>query len=110
MTWRKTHDRESSVKSTDKFVLKVKRGMYRVVDRDCNPVSPIPCPDHVDEIWGWGPGNEYECFKLELGKTYYFEEAGRWTYTELVGNQMEGLEVMPAPLKYVPRCRERGVE
>ena len=100
------------VKSTGKFILKVRKGMYRVVDRDCNPIPPIPCPEHVDEIWDWGPKNmSYECYELERGKWYYFEESGAWTYTELVGEKrMEGLEVMPAPLKYVPKCRDKGVE
>ena len=104
------------VKSTGKstFILKVRKGMYRVVDMDCNLISPIPCPDpeHIDETWDWGPGDEYECYELVVGKWYYFEESGRYTYTELVTpKRMEGLEVHPAPLKYaVPKCRERGVE
>ena len=103
---------EGPVKSTDKFVLKVKRGMYKVVDRDCNPVSPIPCPDHVDEVWDWGPGDGYECYELEVGKWYHFEESRAWTYTELVTPKgMEGLEAHPAPLKYaVSGCRDKGVE
>ena len=96
-----------------KFILKVRRGLYKVVDMDCNPVSPIPCPDHVDEIWNWGPKDAgYECYELEVGKWYHFEESNAWTYTELVTPKgMEGLEVHPHPLKYaVPRCRDKGVE
>ena len=103
---------KSTGKST--FILKVRKGVYKVVDMDCNPVSPIPCPDpdRINEVWNWGPGNEYECYGLEVGKWYYFEESRAWTYTELVGEkQMEGLEVHPAPLKYaVPKCKDKGVE
>jgi len=105
------------VKSTGKstFILKVRKGMYRVVDMDCNPIPPIPCPDpeRINETWDWGPKDAgYECYELVIGKWYYFEESGAWTYTELVGEKrMEGLEVMPAPLKYaVPKCRDKGVE
>jgi len=77
-------DNPKPVKSTGKFILKVRKGMYRVVDRDCNPV----------------------------GKWYHFEESNAWTYTDLVTPKgMEGLEVHPHPLKYaVPRCRDKGVE
>jgi len=103
---------KSTGKST--FILKVRKGMYRVVDMDCNLIPPIPCPDpdRINETWDWGPKNaEYECYELEVGKWYYFEESEAWTYKELVtSKRMEGLEVMPAPLKYVPKCRERGVE
>jgi len=101
------------VKSTGKstFILKVRKGMYRVVDRDCNPIPPIPCTEHVDEVWDWGPKNMgYECYELERGKWYYFEEMGRWTYKILVLSRTESVEVMPAPLKYVPKCKDKGVE
>ena len=95
------------------FILRVKKGMYKVVDRDCNLIPPIPCPDpeRINETWDWGPGDEYECFKLVPGNTYYFEEMGRWTYKILVlRDRTEGVEVSPHPLKCaVPRCR-RGDE
>jgi len=100
-------------KSTGKFILRVRKGMYRVVDRDCNPIPPIPCPDldKINETWDWGPNVGYECYELEVGKWYYFEESGAWTYTELVTSKgMEGLEVITAPLRYVPKCKEKGVE
>ena len=97
---------------TGKLILKVRKGMYRVVDMDCNPVKPIPCPNRVDEVWDWGPNTGYECYELVIGRWYYFEESGAWTYTELVTQKgMEGLEVHPAPLKYaVTKFMDKGGE
>ena len=41
---RENKNESKPVKSTGRstFILKVRKGMYRVVDMDCNPVKPIP--------------------------------------------------------------------